>query len=141
MKNNPWWSYIWELPQKFVAWIIILFHIFGARKAPITSEAGVNYYYWNYTTGGMSLSNYIFLPAAHYENHNLTDAHVRTMMHEYGHTIQSRMLGPLYLIVIALPSLTWAGCFEGYRQKKGKSYYSFYTEAWADKLGGVKREE
>lgn len=58
-----------------------------------------------------------------------------TLKHEYGHTIQSLILGPLWLFVIGLPSLIWCGCFAKYREKHKVSYYSFYTEAWANKLG------
>lgn len=56
------------------------------------------------------------------------------MMHEYGHCIQSLILGPLWLFVVGIPSLIWAGCFDKYREKHGISYYSFYTEKWANKL-------
>jgi len=28
----------------------------------------------------------------------------RTLVHEYGHTIQSIILGPLYLLIIGIPS-------------------------------------
>ena len=55
--------------------------------------------------------------------------------HEYGHTIQSKYLGWLYLPVIALPSLIWAGFFGWYREDNGIDYYDFYTEKWANKLG------
>lgn len=58
--------------------------------------------------------------------------------HEYGHVKQSRILGPLYLFVIGIPSLLWA-CW--YRKHKRGSYYAFYTEKWADRLGGVIRKE
>lgn len=61
-----------------------------------------------------------------------------TYKHEFGHCIQSLILGPLFLFVIGLPSLIWCGCFDKYRQKHNISYYSFYTEKWANKLGGVK---
>ena len=60
--------------------------------------------------------------------------------HEFGHTLQSQKLGWLYLFIIGIPSIIWAGCFEGYRKKHNISYYTFYTEQWADRLGGVKRE-
>lgn len=57
--------------------------------------------------------------------------------HEFGHCVQSMILGPLYLFVIGIPSIIWASCFDKYRLKHNKSYYSFYTEKWANKLGGV----
>ena len=31
----------------------------------------------------------------------------RLLVHEYGHTIQSLILGPLYLIVMGIPSTLW----------------------------------
>ncbi len=53
-----------------------------------------------------------------------------TLMHEYGHTLQSIILGPLFLPVVGLPSLLWAGLpvFRKYREKSAVSYYRFYTE-------------
>lgn len=74
--------------------------------------------------GGVSLGKYIIV------NQWMP---TKEIMHEYGHCIQSRYLGWLYLIVIGLPSLLWAMFY------RGKNYYSFYTERWADKLGGVNR--
>lgn len=60
-----------------------------------------------------------------------------TLMHEYGHTVQSCILGPLFLPVIGLPSLVWAGLpvFLRFRERRGVSYYRFYPERWANFLG------
>ena len=49
------------------------------------------------------------------------------------------MLGPLYLIVIGLPSLIWAALHSSVRRLRTVDYFSFYTERWADRLAGVKR--
>jgi hypothetical protein len=58
-------------------------------------------------------------------------------VHEYGHTIQSLILGPLYLFVIGAPSLLWAGipAFSRMRRRRQMSYYRFYPERWANHLG------
>lgn len=56
----------------------------------------------------------------------------RVFAHETGHTIQNCILGPLSLIVIALPSIIHAGIWSCFNSKK--SYYKFYTEAWANHL-------
>lgn len=56
------------------------------------------------------------------------------LRHEYAHTIQSLILGPLYLLAIGLPSISWAAFFKGYRQRRNVPYRSFYTEKWADKI-------
>lgn len=60
---------------------------------------------------------------------------LRLIQHEYGHTVQSLILGPIWPFVIGLPSLIWCGCFAKYREKHSIDYYSFYTESWANKLG------
>lgn len=63
--------------------------------------------------------------------------YITLQSHEYGHTIQSLLLGPLYLIVIGLPSLVWSRWkrFIRLRREKGIPYFWFYTERWADWLG------
>ncbi len=59
------------------------------------------------------------------------------LIHEYGHTIQSLMLGVIYPFVISIPSAVW--CLFPYfikrRERTGISYYSFYPERWANRLG------
>ena len=59
--------------------------------------------------------------------------------HEFGHTVQSMILGPLYFPVISIPSLLWCmlPCFVKMRLEKKIDYYSFYTESWANILGGT----
>ena len=61
----------------------------------------------------------------------------RLLVHEYGHTIQSLFLGPVYLIVIGIPSGLWAGLkpCHNMRRRKELSYFWFYTECWANHLG------
>ena len=59
------------------------------------------------------------------------------LSHEYGHTIQSCILGPFYFPVIGLPSLIWchAKRFERKRQRGIYRYSDFYPERWANRLG------
>lgn len=115
----------WELPQQLLGYIVL--KVTKAEPRFIYNDAVV--YTWK-RGGGVSLGRYIFL---------YKDADLTTVQHEYGHTLQSRKLGWLYLLIVGIPSAIWAGCFESIRQKKNISYYSFYTEKWADKLGGVER--
>ena len=117
--------WVWCFPQMLVGFIV---------KHITKAERKGNYYNFSIKCGSVSLGEYIFLCPSHW--HSRT-----TLRHEYGHTIQSRILGWLYLPVIAIPSIIWAGCFEWYRKKYNVSYYSFYTEKWADKLAGIKREQ
>ena len=61
----------------------------------------------------------------------------RVMVHEFGHTVQSIILGPLFLPVIVLPSALWAYIpkFEKKRKQGLCSYYDFYPERWANRCG------
>ena len=64
----------------------------------------------------------------------------KTVDHEFGHVRQSRMLGPLYLPLIGLQSLCHAAVhYDLCGKKKYKPYNHFWTERWADRLGGVRR--
>ena len=59
------------------------------------------------------------------------------LVHEYGHTVQSCLLGPLFLPVIGLPSVVWAftPVFARWRRQGRYSYYDFYPEKWANHEG------
>ena len=66
----------------------------------------------------------------------------RMLVHEYGHTVQSLILGPLYLPVVGLPSLLWARlppCRRIWREDV--SYFSFWTEKNANFLGETVTKE
>ncbi len=129
----------WELPQNILGAIVKKV----CKAKPITTYKDATVYSWN-NFGGMSLGKYIFVPftaelltpGGFFVNEKYADQLIK---HEYGHTKQSKLLGWLYLLVIGLPSLIWANCFVGYRERTGKRYYSFYTEKWADKLAGIER--
>lgn len=116
-------KYIWQLPQNIVA-LIYLWYLNVHNMIPAIKEYKDRKIYTKYSSGSVTLGKYIFLsPRA-------TEA---TLKHEYGHTVQSLILGPLYLIVIGLPSIIWAATHKIIAPDK--SYDWFYTEAWANKLG------
>ena len=118
--------WIWCLPQNLVG--LIVKHI--TKATPYE-----DHYWFKVESGSVSLGEYIFLCPRHYGNR-------KTLRHEKGHRKQSRMLGWLYLPLISIPSLIWAGIYMklGEKlQKRGISYYWFYTEKWADKIAGIKR--
>lgn len=127
---------IWELPQNLLGYIILKAtkaeHYCGHYQKGVTAEV----YSWKHN-GGLSLGKYIFIPFK--PDTPFSYGVMEYISHEHGHSIQSRYLGWFYLLVIGLPSLVWCNCFGKYRAKHNVSYYDFYTEKWADKLGGVKR--
>ena len=124
----------WELPQNIVGSIVKKI----SKAKFCTTYKDANVYTWK-MMAGLSLGKYIFTP---FEEGHLTTPYAQThIRHEYGHCIQSKKLGWLYLFIISIPSLIWAGCFNWYREKTGISYYKFYTESWADRLSGIDRSE
>ena len=119
-------KWIWQLPQHICA-IVYLWYLL-ARKQVIMIERGEHYIvYTKGTLGNITLGKYIFASYIAKEN---------TIKHEIGHTKQSLILGPLYLILIGIPSILWANFHK--KLWPGKKYSEFWIEAWADKLGGVK---
>ena len=81
--------------------------------------------------GSMGLGMFIFL------GKTLPETESQILVHEFGHTVQSAILGPLYLPVIGLPSVVWANlpAFAKLRRKRRISYYRAYQEHWANHLG------
>ena len=124
MKSNV-GNWIWCFPQMLAGWLVKLFT--RARRVG-------DHYEYRVKHGSVTLGEYIFLCPKHW-----TDEEV--LRHERGHVKQSRMLGWLYLFVIGIPSIVWAGCFANYRRKNNIDYYEFYTEQWANKLMEKKGEE
>ena len=120
-------KYVWQFPQMLAAWIWYL-----TRKKSILYNSIGNFYtvYIGANRGGVTLGDRIFISRCyHGEYLNMIIAH------ESGHVKQSLYLGPLYLIVIGIPSILWAWSHRWIAPRK--SYYWFYPEAWANKLGGL----
>ncbi len=82
--------------------------------------------------GGVSLGMFIFVNAKR-KGDDLHDLKI----HEYGHTVQTMILGPLWLLVIAVPSFIWCGvpAFVKMRKEKNISYYWLYCEGWSNLCG------
>lgn len=121
--------FLWQLPQNIVGFIIFTICKLMKRDSIMYKDKIATLWLFD---GGLSMGMFVFVYKNYDEN---------LIKHEYGHTIQSLYLGPLYLFIIGIPSLIWAGFFKEYRRKNRISYYSFYPEKWAEKLGGVKREQ
>lgn len=113
---------IWEFPQTILGATLSRFF----PKAFDYQECSVHYNKGNW---GLSLGRYIFIPFG-------STRYSRLFLHEYGHSRQSRILGPLYLIVVGIPSLLRFWVWAVLRLTL-RSYYQGFPERWADKLGGV----
>jgi len=98
--------YLLESPQNLFGWLAFKLYTkslnrphYKYKDAYVTHISGQ----W----GAISLSKYIFADDAYY--------HSDLIKHEYGHTVQSKILLILYLPVIGLPSLIWSRLFKWYR--------------------------
>lgn len=112
--------YVWQLPQNVLGLIV--------KTITRSQKTTTGHCYWKYHSG-LSLGKYVFVNER---------ASTETIRHEEGHQKQSRMLGPFYLLVIGIPSFVWAS-LRHFGLFRKKSYYSFYTEKWADSLAGIER--
>ena len=127
MKAVLWiiWQATWCLPQNLAGLILLLLH----RRERHFRFHGAIVTPWDHR-GCTSLGAFIFI-----DRHAVRDRPL--LVHEYGHTVQSAVLGALYLPVISLPSMLWYSlpALRKYRRRTHRSYYSFYTERWANAWG------
>lgn len=118
-------QWTWGFPQTLCGFLKYL----GLRSCPHEEFNGAIITKWNHK-GGISLGMFIF-----FEDDK--NRYEEFKYHEYGHTIQSLILGPFYLLVVGLPSYIWCNLpyFRNYRKYKKISYSNLYCEKWADKIG------
>jgi hypothetical protein len=125
-------QYLWQLPQNLAGGLLLLY--FRTIKSIVVEDIykDVRVCFSFKMRGGISLGKYIFLgETGRHQN--------KDIQHEYGHCRQSMRLGWLYLPIVGLPSVIHAWL---YREEPSdpNGYYRYWTESWADKLGGVSRE-
>lgn len=127
---------IWELPQNIAgAFYFIIHGVFA--KTFIIDDGDSFEMYSDKQKGGVSLGIFRIYKAKYYKS---SAYYVKIKrMHEKGHRTQSKWLGPLYLVIIGIPSLIWATLHSFCKPISKINYYWFYPEKWADKIGGVKR--
>lgn len=125
--------YIWQLPQNLCGLFMLLIY---KREKEYHKLNGRTFYYTTEMPSGVSLGNYIIMNREDRED---------GMRHEYGHSIDSRIWGPFYLLVIGLPSAL-GNLYDQWFHSKWKYSDScewYYNQPWeksADKKGGVDRK-
>ena len=126
-------NWIWQLPQNLCG-LVYKYISKNNRKEKLENTAinklGIEAYAKT-SLGSVSLGKYIFISEISKNDRN-------SIFHECGHTKQSRILGPLYLPLIGIPSIIWATLHSYIPYFRKYSYYQFYTEKWANKLAGLK---
>ena len=131
---------MWQLPQNVLAIVLIGVYSLILGSPERTEYKGIRYRWFKGWKFGISLGYYVILG-------DFARDRLDIINHEYGHTRQSVCLGPLYLIVIGLPSClfkAWDRLFHtperGWTPEKAyRWYFSLPWERWADKVGGVVR--
>jgi len=132
IKSALFWliQFTWGLPQNLAG---------GAAYLLLRKKYKQERFHYGFVTyvsaknfGGVSLGLFIFMNPDRPEPW-LHD----TRIHEYGHTIQSLLLGPLYFLVIGIPSSVWCNFppLVKYRKENNVSYYKLYCESWANRWG------
>jgi hypothetical protein len=134
--------WVWQLPQNLLGLVVVWVTrakraegIFGYGDIYVISNR--SFRFW------VSLGEYIILRPS---------CGLDTIKHEKGHQVQSRWLGPLYLLVVGLPSAVFCNLWDRvfhkgwYTDRRVAWYHSRWPEGpgghwWdrftADVLGGV----
>ena len=125
-------QFTWGLTVNLAGLLVFLccrsrFHSEKFRNAIVTYLPG--------NRGGLSLGVFIFLSVRD------TREISRICAHEYGHTVQCLLLGPLYWVVVAIPSAVWYHFFVDYRTKHGIPYDALFCERWATAWGKQRKTD
>ncbi|MDR2146070.1 MAG: hypothetical protein LBE91_06400 [Tannerella sp.] len=118
---------LWQLPQWIVSLLVCGYYVMTDKLVDIytveskygRSEAWI---VDKESLSAVSFGRYIFAGKKLVEKFGTAD-----LKHEYGHSVQSLWLGPLYLVVIGLPSLLFTA-FDGNIARRT------YPEIWADRI-------
>lgn len=132
------WQCTWGILQSTLGAVVCLLHIRDKHyfyHGAIVTE-------WK-NSSSVSLGMFVFITKEPYFYEKLSNEYTmgelsqRLLVHEYGHTIQSLILGPLYLIVMGIPSTVWGFLPSLNKKRKDQqiSYFAFFTESWANHLG------
>lgn len=126
-------QWTWGLPQNLfgaLAALVLKGRRFRYHDALVTLYKPVSFMSNRY---GFSLGMFIFMPEGWPES-----AQKRLVVHEYGHTVQSLIIGPFYLPAVGLPSVLWSKRYSRRNDRyvtRGVSYTDRYPENWADRAG------
>lgn len=129
---------IWQFPQEIIGYFLVII-LKGKREYINVLVKGKQskykltkiYLVPNLFHSGISLGDYIIFDSR-------IEILETNILHEYGHQLQSRILGLFYLLIVGIPSLI-GNIYSRIKKKDKKWYYSRFPENWADKLGGVCR--
>lgn len=121
--------FIWQLPQNIVGMLFWLVFKIKGSVSSIASTKWAKAFKSKSMSGGISLGSFCFLS-------DYGAANEKLVAHELkGHAWDSRLMGPLYLFIVGIPSLLNAAL------ELTDCYYKFFTEKWANKRAGLTVDE
>ena len=131
------WQCTWGFLQTLLGFFTFLLHIDDKHyhyHGAIVTE-------WK-SKSSVSLGMFVFITAEPYFYEKLKEQYTmemlssRLLVHEYGHTIQSMVLGP-WMLLVGIISVVWGALpyFERMRREKKLPYTACFVEAWASKWG------
>jgi len=121
-------QFTWGIIQNIIGFFLYIALLISNPKRFRGKFLGTRVITWN-RLDSASIGIFIFLS-------NRDRNFKRVLVHEFGHCIQSCILGPFYLLFIGIPSLIWCHypSFKLNRARGKYRYSSFYTERWANSL-------
>lgn len=135
MKNI--WNWIWELPQKVLGYVLLLILLPIVRYGWKYRDVYVFYFRAGFKYQGMQLGDIIILGSNYHQSMGFTTRDI--LEHEYGHKIQSMIIGPWAMIAIYIPSFTvalWRILFA--RKQLGRENHVFeYTASQLGSFSGI----
>ena len=127
-------AFTWELPQTLFALVLMVF----LKTTPLDHKKRIRRVHSNSYLTCFSLGEFIFF---RWKDIGAWDWE-ETQRHELGHSVQSRILGPLYLLLVGLPSVIW-NAMSRMDNMTGRwmaaNYYRTPWEHLADVHGKVER--
>ena len=128
------WQFTWGLPQNAMGLLVFLvLSPFG--KVRLFHNCIVTDLHVKKNRGGVTFGMFVFLFLADETYKNRPDYVHDLTVHEFGHTVQSMIVGPFWPLIIGFPSVTWANFVWRFFMHKKCSYYWLYCEGWANILG------
>jgi hypothetical protein len=132
------WRAIWEQPQSALGGALLVASWALGLVEKIERRDGR----WLVATrgGAVSLGLFVFHNAR--ENRWFFEGS-GILEHEYGHSFQSRWLGPLYLPLVGIPSsarVLYAVLYRELVGRRWRGYFDGWPERQADRAGGVDRD-
>ena len=112
--------FIWQILQNLIG---IGFWVYFKLRGDVETIVRNKYsrvYRSKHMVGGISLGNFAFV------SNNLAKKET-AVRHEQGHMWDSKVMGPLYLFIVGIPSILNAAF------KFTKCYYFWFPEVWANK--------